>query len=91
MLTEDLKVILLEINRSPDPSNNTRYQRELFDNLGIEFQPISRNFYPINDRISSKIRPGVNGPEQTGNICLNIQMKVDGLMSVILTQNDFSE
>ena len=40
MLTEDLKVILLEINRSPDPSSNTRYQRELFDNLGIEFQPI---------------------------------------------------
>ena len=52
MLTEDLKVILLEINRSPDPSNNTRYQRELFDNLGIEFQPVSRNFDPINSRIS---------------------------------------
>lgn len=33
MLTDDLNVILLEINRSPDPSNNTRYQREMFDNL----------------------------------------------------------
>ena len=93
MLTEDLKVILLEINRSPDPSNNTRYQRELFDNLGIEFQPISRNFYPFNSRISSKIRPGVHGPKQTSNICLSIQMKVDGpingLILVILTPIDF--
>ena len=27
-------VILLEVNRSPDPSMNTRYQREMFNNLG---------------------------------------------------------
>ena len=34
MLDENLNVILLEVNRSPDPSMNTRYQREMFNNLG---------------------------------------------------------
>ena len=35
MLDESLNVILLEINRSPDPSANTRYQREMFNALGF--------------------------------------------------------
>ena len=34
MLDQDLNVILLEVNRSPDPSSNTRYQREMFNSLG---------------------------------------------------------
>ena len=33
MLDSDLNVILLEINRSPDPSFNTAYQREMFHDL----------------------------------------------------------
>ena len=37
MLDESLNVILLEINRSPDPSSNTRYQREMFNALGSTY------------------------------------------------------
>ena len=33
MLDADMNVILLEINRSPDPSFNTAYQREMFYDL----------------------------------------------------------
>ena len=44
MLDQDLNVILLEVNRSPDPSSNTRYQREMFNALGEFKTCFSRHF-----------------------------------------------
>ena len=49
MIDQDLNIILLEINRSPDPASNTKYQRQMFDNLAEDALKVLYDF-PRNNQ-----------------------------------------
>ena len=49
MIDQDLNIILLEINRSPDPASNTKYQRQMFENLAEDALKVLYDF-PRNNQ-----------------------------------------